>query len=70
MSYKAKNVDTDKMLEELNNMRDRAIKKHIQNEAVEDARFKQEMDDINRFERMFYCSNYEKAEQALKAQEE
>ena len=64
MSYKAKNVDTDKMLEELNNMCDRAVEKHARNLAVEDARFRQEIDDISRFKEMFFCSNYEKAEQS------
>ena len=58
--YKAENISTDKMLEALNRMRERAHEHHATNVAVEQARYEQELRSIEHFRDMFYCSNYEK----------
>lgn len=62
--YKAQNIDTDKILEELNRITDQAVKEHLLNKAIEEARYRQQMDDINRFKDMFFCSNFEKIQKA------
>ena len=62
MQYKAQNIDTDRMLKEIEcRIKDAQMKHNLIIEA-ENARHKQEMEDLERFERMFYCSNYEKKE--------
>ena len=58
--YKAENISTDKMLDALNHMRDVAHANHAAKAAAEQARYEQELKDIERFRDMFYCSNYEK----------
>lgn len=58
--YIASNISTEKMLEALNRMRDVAHANHAANVAEEQARYEQELKDIEHFRDMFYCSNYEK----------
>ena len=58
--YIASNVSTEKMLDALNRMRDSAHANHAAKVAAEQARYEQELKDIERFRDMFYCSNYEK----------
>ena len=58
--YKAENISTDKMLDTLNHMREQAHLNHAAKVAAEQARYEQELKDIERFRDMFYCSNYEK----------
>ena len=58
--YIASNISTDKMLEALNSMRDNAHANHAAKIAAEQARYEQELKDIEHFRDMFYCSNYEK----------
>ena len=58
--YKAENISTDKMLDALNHMRNMAHNNHAAKIAEEQARFEQELKDIEHFRDMFYCSNYEK----------
>lgn len=59
--YIAENVDTEKMLERLMQMREIAHADHLANVQIEQKRYEQELKDIQRFIDMFYCSNYEKA---------
>lgn len=58
--YVAQNISTEKMLEALNRMRDVAHANHAAKVAAEQARYEQELKDIEHFRDMFYCSNYEK----------
>lgn len=58
--YTASNISTEKMLEALSRMRERAHEDHARNAAIEQARYEQELKDIERFREMFYCSNFEK----------
>ena len=62
MNYKAKNIDVDKMLKALHEQRKEALIRHSHNIEIENARYKQELADIEEFEAMFRCSNYEKTE--------
>lgn len=59
-TYVAENISTEKMLEALNRMRDTAHANHAAKVASEQARYEQELKDIEHFRDMFYCSNYEK----------
>lgn len=58
--YIASNIDTEKMLDALNRMRDSAHADHAVKVAAEQARYEQQLKDIEHFRDMFYCSNYEK----------
>lgn len=58
--YIAANISTEKMLDALNDMRERAHEDHRIKVEVEQKRYEQELKDIERFRDMFYCSNYEK----------
>ena len=58
--YVAENISTEKMLDALNRMRDNANSNHAAKVAAEQARYEQELKDIEHFRDMFYCSNYEK----------
>ena len=58
--YVASNIDTEKMLDALNRMRDGAHADHAAKVAAEQARYEQQLKDIEHFRDMFYCSNYEK----------
>lgn len=60
--YKAENIDTDKILEQIDYMQRQADLKHSRAIAEENVRYEQELEDLRRFEKLFYCSNYEKAE--------
>ena len=62
--YIAKKIDTEKMLEALNNMRETAHANHAAKVAAEQARYEQELKSIEHFRDMFYCSNYEKSGKA------
>lgn len=58
--YIASNISTEKMLEALNYKRELAHANHSAKVAAEQARYEQELKDIEYFRDMFYCSNYEK----------
>ena len=58
--YIASNISTEKMLDALNYMRERAHGEHRIKVEVEQKRYEQELKDIEHFRDMFYCSNYEK----------
>jgi hypothetical protein len=58
--YKALSIDTDKVLEELQYRRKVAALNHDKILAEENARYKQECEDLESFEKLFYCSTYEK----------
>lgn len=58
--YVAENISTEKMLEAFSRMRDVAHANHAAKVSAEQARYEQELKDIERFRDMFYCSNYEK----------
>ena len=58
--YTASNISTEKMLEGLSLMLERAHEDHARNAVMEQARYEQELKDIERFRDMFYCSNFEK----------
>lgn len=58
--YVAENISTEKILEALNRVRDTAHANHAAKVAAEQARYEQELKDIENFRDMFYCSNYEK----------
>lgn len=58
--YIASNIDTEKMLDALNRLRDSAHADHAAKVAAEQARYEQQLKDIEHFRDMFYCSNYEK----------
>ena len=58
--YIAENISTEKMMEALNRMRETAHADHAANVAAEQARYEQQLKDIEHFRDMFYCSNYEK----------
>ena len=58
--YIASNISTEKMLDALNRMRDVAHANHSAKVSAEQARYEQELKDIEHFRDMFYCSNYEK----------
>ena len=58
--YVAENISTEKMLDALAEMRERAHENHAKKVAAEEERYEQELGDIMRFRDMFYCSNYEK----------
>lgn len=60
--YKAKDIDVDKFIAELQSMQKEAVFEHIKNNELEQVRFEQERKTLERVERMFYCSNYEKEE--------
>lgn len=55
-----KNVDTNKVLDLLKQLNREADTKHSQIIAVEEARYKQEKDDLYRFEQLFYNNFYAK----------
>lgn len=55
-----KNVDTNKVLDLLKQLNREADTKHSQIFAVEEARYKQEKDDLYRFEQLFYNNFYAK----------
>lgn len=55
-----KNVDTDRVLDLLKQLNREADTKHSQIIAVEEARYKQEKDDLYRFEQLFYNNFYAK----------
>lgn len=55
-----KNVDTDRVLDLLKQLNREADTKHSQIIAVEEARYKQEKDDLHRFEQLFYNNFYAK----------
>ena len=58
--YIASNISTEKMLDALNYKRELAHANHAAKVAAEQARYEQELKDIEHFRDMFYCSNYEK----------
>lgn len=60
--YKATNIDTDKVLDEINYLFKQAELNHGRIMKEEQVRYEQELEDLRRFEKMFYCSNYEKNE--------
>lgn len=62
MGYTAKNIDTDKMLECITEMRREAERNHYKLIAIEEARFEQERKSLDVFASCFHCSNYEKDE--------
>ncbi len=55
-----KNVDTNKVLDLLKQLNREADTKHSQIITVEEARYKQEKDDLYRFEQLFYNNFYAK----------
>lgn len=55
-----KNVDTNKVLDLLKQLNREADTKHNQIITVEEARYKQEKDDLYRFEQLFYNNFYAK----------
>lgn len=60
MIYKAKNIDTDKFLEEINNLQKYSLQKETrEREQIQKYHegYRKALDNI---ESMFYCSNYEK----------
>lgn len=58
--YLASNISSEKMLDALDSMRERAHANHAAKVAEEQARYTQELKSIEQFRDMFYCSNYEK----------
>lgn len=62
MGYTAKNIDTEKMLEYIKLTRREAESRHYRLVSIEEARYKQECESLDNFEKCFYCSTYEKNE--------
>ena len=60
--YKAKNIDVDLFLEELNSKIEFEIETHNINVAAEDARHNAAMEKLKSVRDMFFCRNYEKGE--------
>ena len=58
--YIAENISTEKILAALKEKRQSAYDNHASRIAEEQARFEQEIRDIEYFMGMFHCSNYEK----------
>lgn len=58
--YIAANISTEKMLDALSSMREAAHVEHRVRVEAEQARYEQQLKDIEAFISMFYCSTYEK----------
>jgi hypothetical protein len=61
MSYKAKNIDTDKFLENLENKRQFKTEEKERRKIAVEEYYKGYIDCLDAIENDFYCSNYEKA---------